>query len=129
MFFVTGRLHDADIDDEISNLFKTELQELREIVKLEEGEHALSIRGLPALGISYATSGSWGECRGTVRTWRFILAIVASGVVYNLRTTPDVDYLMDMMGLSSAVSMSCSRVSQSSVWLLKKNCARNPPGC
>lgn len=64
----------------IDTLLDNELADLRDVICLDPRQHAALISGLPFPAVNGPTPASWKGCRGEVRTWRFMLAIVASAV-------------------------------------------------
>lgn len=76
----TQKINSSDTYGHINRLLSDELKEFKETISLAPDTHVASINGLPFPAVHGPTPASWQECVGTVRTWRFVLAIVASAV-------------------------------------------------
>ncbi|KAA0881606.1 MULTISPECIES: TauD/TfdA family dioxygenase [Corynebacterium] len=76
----TQKISSPDSYNAINHLLTDELEELKELILLSPTAHATSIHGLPFPAVHGPTPATWQECVGKVRTWRFVLAIIASAV-------------------------------------------------
>lgn len=76
----TQKINSPDSYAAINHLLTNELEELKELISLSPTAHATSIHGLPFPAVHGPTPEKWQKCVGTVRTWRFVLAIIASTV-------------------------------------------------
>lgn len=76
----TTAIYSPEAADRINQLLNNNLRELRYVISMEPAEHGLLVNGLPFPAVNGPTPPSWQHCRGHVRTWRFVLAIIASAI-------------------------------------------------